>query len=99
MSMPNQIPKSSDEDFIDESEDFIDEAEEDTIFSDIDAEDLTDPEYVEIITDDGEEIITSDEEEVISTPIIENKPDEKLTKEYERKLIKDLLHRDNIGLS
>lgn len=83
------IPFSSDSDFVDESE------EDDELEPLVEAEevDLSDPESVTVVEDDIE-VINDDGDTYVSGPNISNKPDEKLTKEYEKKLIKGLFHRD-----
>lgn len=88
MSEDTLIPFSSDSDFVDETE-------EDELESSIETEevDLSNPEGVTIVDEDVE-VLTDDEETYVSGPIVSDKPDEKLTKEYEKKLIKGLFHRD-----
>jgi hypothetical protein len=82
------IPFSSDSDFVDETEE--DELES---LTETEEADLSDPERVVIMEEDVE-VVTDDGEIYVSGPKISNKPDEKLTKEYEKKLIKELLHRE-----
>ena len=80
------IPFSSDNDFTDESDDL-----EPLVQSE--PTDLSDPESVTIVEEEIE-VINDDGDTYISGPKVSNKPDEKLTKEYEKKLIKGLFHRE-----
>lgn len=84
------IPFSSDSDFIDETEE-----EDDGLEPLVKTEpvDLSDPESV-IIVEEEIEVIDDDGETYVSGPKVSNKPDEKLTKEYEKKLIKGLFNRN-----
>ena len=84
------IPFSSDSDFIDETEEEDDDLEPLVPTEEVD---LSDPESVTIVEEDIE-VINDDGDTYISGPKVSNKPDEKLTKEYEKKLIKELFHRE-----